>query len=57
MGAFNNYVDQILIRGESNFDDKKVFNWSEVHLSEVTYYKIHTLIFFVLIKSEVMMFL
>ena len=24
---------------------KKVFNWSEVHLSEVTSYKIHTLIF------------
>ena len=23
---------------------KKVFNWSEVHLSEVTFYKIHTLI-------------
>ena len=23
---------------------KKVFNWSEVHLSEVTSYKIHTLI-------------
>ena len=22
---------------------KKVFNWSEVHLSEVTFYKIHTL--------------
>ena len=25
---------------------KKVFNWSEVHLSEVTFYKIHTLIDF-----------
>ena len=25
---------------------KKVFNWSEVHLSEVTSYKIHTLIAF-----------
>ena len=24
-------------------DNKKVFNWSEVHLSEVTSYKIHTL--------------
>ena len=23
---------------------KKVFNWSEVHLSEVTFYKIHTLV-------------
>ena len=23
---------------------KKVFNWSEVHLSEVTSYKIHTLV-------------
>jgi hypothetical protein len=23
---------------------KKVFNWSKVHLSEVTFYKIHTLI-------------
>ena len=34
-----------MIRGESNFDDKyvkKVFNWSEVHLSEMTCYKIHT---------------
>ena len=24
---------------------KKVFNWSEVHLSEITYYKFHTLEF------------
>ena len=24
---------------------KKVFNWSKVHLSEVTFYKIHTLTF------------
>jgi hypothetical protein len=23
---------------------KKVFNWSELHLSEVTSYKIHTLV-------------
>ena len=33
--------------GESNFDDKyveKVFNWAEVHLSEMTCYKIHTLV-------------
>ena len=36
----------VLIRGESNFDDKSVqhmFNWSEFHLSEMTCYKIHTL--------------
>ena len=37
--------------GESNFDDKyveksvqKVFNWSKFHLSEMTCYKIHTLV-------------
>ena len=31
--------------GGSNYDDKyveKVFNWSEVHFSEMTCYKIHT---------------
>ena len=35
-----------MIRGESNCDDKsgqKVFKWSEVHLSEMTCSKIHTL--------------
>ena len=26
---------------------KKVFNWSEFHLSEVTSYKIHTLLIFI----------
>ena len=24
--------------------EEKVFNWSEVHLSEATFYKIHTLV-------------
>ena len=28
---------------------KKVFNWSEVHLSEVTSYKIHTLVYVLLL--------
>ena len=38
--------NQNIGEGESNFDDKyveKVFNWSEVNLSEMTCYKIHTL--------------
>ena len=46
----NLILSNVLIRGESNFDDKyveksvqKVFNWSEFHLSEMTCYKIHTL--------------
>ena len=29
---------------------KKVFNWSELHLSEVTSYKIHTLITVIFVK-------
>ena len=43
--------NQNIGEGESNFDDKyveksvqKVFNWSEFHFSEVTSYKIHTLV-------------
>ena len=47
----NLILSNVLIRGESNFDDKyveksvqKVFNWSEFHLSEMTCYKIYTLI-------------
>ena len=46
----NLILSNVLIRGESNFDDKcveksvqKVFNRSEFHLSEMTCYKIHTL--------------
>ena len=49
----------VLIRGESNFDDKYVeksvqlrFNWSEFHLSEMTRYKIHTLAEKILNKSN-----
>ena len=49
-GEFNHL--NVLTREESNFDDKyveqsvqHVFNWSEFHLSEMTCYKIHTLVF------------
>ena len=35
--------NQKIGEGESNML-KKVFNWSEVHLSEMTCYKIHTLV-------------
>ena len=48
----NLILSNVLIRGESNFDDKyvkksvqQVFNWSEFHLSEMTCYKIHTLVY------------
>ena len=40
--------NQNIGEGESNFVDKyveKSVNWSEVHLSEMTCYKIHTLVF------------
>ena len=43
----NLILSNVLIRGESKCDDKSgqnVFKWSEVHLSEVTSYKIHTLV-------------
>ena len=47
----NLILSNVLIRGESNFDDKYVeksvqlvFNWSKFHLSEMTCYKIHTLV-------------
>ena len=33
---------------------EKVFNWSEVHLSEMTWYKIHTLIVFYTIPTTVL---
>ena len=39
--------NQNIGEGESNFDDEYVeesVQWSEVHLSEMTFYKIHTLI-------------
>ena len=39
-------LSNVLIRGESTLDDKcveRVFNLSGVHLSEMTCYKIHTL--------------
>ena len=39
-------LSNVLIRGESKCDDKyvvKVFKWSELHLSEMTCSKIHTL--------------
>ena len=31
---------------------KKVFNWSEIHLSEVTFYKIHTLDLHIIFDRE-----
>ena len=42
------FCNKVILERTPKSEDKyvvKVFNWSEVHLSEITCYKIHTLIY------------